>query len=133
MSADPPEYEELYGWERRACLKRFHFHFKLGFAVHPEKPEVVWDRAVYLGYRGGLQSWAYVVIAAVIPLLIVAVVLRHESWRAVPIAVCVLPPLWAFVMGITRIARSQRLHPNWRHYKIYVDETDWNVTIAQSG
>ena len=129
MPAIPPEYEVLYGWERRACLKRFKFHLDRGVAAHPEKPEVVWDRAVYLGYRGGLQMWTWFILASYAPIVVVAIALQHLSWQAIPIGVCVIPPLLTSAMPFLRLVQAHKRHPNWRRYNIYVDKTDWDATV----
>jgi hypothetical protein len=126
-----PEYDQLYGWERRACLKRFTFHFDQGVAAHPERPDVVWDRAVYLGYYGGLQVWAGVMIVSWIPGCVADVILRTEPWRAIPIALSMLPLLLAAVMYYVRLAEARKLHPAWRHHKRDMDATDWDVTLTK--
>lgn len=125
-----PEYDRLFGWEKRACLKRFKFHLDRGIAARPGRAEVAWDRAVYLGYRGGLQAWAYVMIVSAIPLVVVAVVLRATSWRAIPIAICVLPALLALAMALIRIVQSHNRHANWRKYKLDEAATDWDVMLT---
>lgn len=129
--ADPvvPEYDHLYGWERRACLKRFKFHLAQGVAAHPDRPEVVWDRAVYLGYYGGLQAWGVAIAVSAVPSWIVAGVLHASPLVGPYIAASLLLLLPPTVMCYIRLAQAKKCHPKWRHYKRDMDDTDWSVSI----
>ncbi len=121
-----PEYDRLYSLERKACLQRFAFHLKKGEEACPSEPEVVMDRAVYLGYRGGYQNfWGRLIILSGIPLIFLNYINGpfHPYAVVIGMLLIVIPTSFGFV----RVYQSHRLHPNYRRYNIFVDKQDWSL------
>ncbi len=118
------EYERLYPWERRQAIKRFRYHLAQGTRVHPDKPEVVWDRAVFLGYRGALQAWMWVGFPGGLAGFPLGLLPRVVGIVGLGIALMLIA--WTTSMLFVRIVQARRLHPRWRGYKLSANDGNWD-------
>lgn len=119
------EYESLFPWERGLAYRRYAYYLAQGANSRSHSPEVVRDRAIYLGYRGVLMSWMRLMIAGIVPLFILSLFVSGAGLTIVIVGE-VLVEAGLFSAYVARSIQSRRRHPNYQRYKIDLAQTDWS-------
>jgi hypothetical protein len=101
----------------------YQYYLKQGLQIHPDKPAIAKERALYLSWRGCVQVW---MVALIVPTVIV--ITSHAAKGTVSLTLSVLG--WSCfgligIIGTCRIVQSHRRNPRWRRYKVQVYGSDW--------